>query len=95
MSREFLEECGISVPWSKWNHFVTLEGPDYQVFFFQVTAEAGGIEAAESLTEEKVKIVIVDDLWKEFVIPNLRWLIPLAWDCTRILRNPITVTDRE
>lgn len=70
MEREFEEETGGSAAWT---HFATLRGDRFGVWFFRgVTSDP-----LESLTDEEVVWVSPDDLPSN-VLPNLRWLIPMA-----------------
>ena len=76
--REFREETGVDV--ENWKEFCLLEGPHYMVEFlygfddrvFEVTTQ----------TDEQVMIFdvvrVLDPRITHSMIPNLRWLIPMA-----------------
>lgn len=79
MVREFKEETGVLH--IKWAPFITLcvvgEFPEAKgaiVHFFQTT---GDLEALKTTTDEHVVICQVD-LLPHNIVPNLKWLIPLA-----------------
>lgn len=73
MRREFMEEAGMSI--YDWSLFCTLDDQrGWRVYFFFAV---GSIDACESKTDEKLDIFLVDELPKN-IIPNLRWLIPMA-----------------
>lgn len=75
MNREWREETGGRE--LAWNHFLTMEfkGASVHVFKRQLT---GGIEVS-STTDEQVGIYNVQEVLRcPIVIPNLRWIIPMA-----------------
>lgn len=73
MRREFLEETGIDH--EKWRLFCLLgDARKWQVYFF---AALGRIAKAKPLTDEQPEIIPTATL-PDDVIPNLRWLIPMA-----------------
>lgn len=73
MRREFAEEAGISH--GNWKEFCVLSDfREWSIHFFWCV---GSIGEAEQLTDEEPHIYAVDNL-PETVIPNLRWLIPMA-----------------
>jgi len=74
MQREFLEEAGVEV--KGWREFAQLNVQDGEVHFFV----AHGDYPIYSTTDEKVDWYRVDKLSTLPVIPNLRWLVPLALD---------------
>lgn len=80
MEREFAEEAGGEADWQL---FATLEGRDdsarlsdpepFRVWFFRGTTT----DSLKSATDER--IVWIDPGWLPWnVLPNLRWLIPMA-----------------
>lgn len=77
MFREFLEEAGVSV--QKWEPFLILrakgDNPEWQVDFFHAfdTVSLGQVRTMES---EAVMIWNLDQL--PVIVPNLRWIIPMA-----------------
>ena len=76
MIREFDEEAGIYT--EHWNQFATVSGRGWKVTFFR--AKSNDVFHCRSLTEETVKVVRVADIVTMKVIPNLKWLIPMALD---------------
>jgi len=83
MRREFEEEIGVRV--ERWEHFVTLRGEEkagqpYEVAFFRGSVTLGGahyiIDDARQY-EEQPEWVRTDPLPSD-VLPNLRFLIPMA-----------------
>ena len=73
MTREFQEEAGYTS--SLWEHYVSLTGDWGKVHFFR---NYGDIDLCSTKTDEEVEIHYVHNLVHLDVIPNLRWLIPLA-----------------
>jgi 8-oxo-dGTP diphosphatase len=77
MVREFAEETGVQH--NGWEQYAILRGIDWVVHVFR---SWGDVSQVATLTVEPVSVIPVkqmDDLDIE-VIPNLRWLIPLALD---------------
>jgi 8-oxo-dGTP diphosphatase len=75
MVREFREETGVLVP--EWEHFVTMAFQAATVFCFKVFVPS--IVPVSTCTDELVYVKDVDKvLQSEHVIPNLKWLIPMA-----------------
>lgn len=77
MRREFLEETGVAV--DDWHTFATIHGPHYFMYVFR--AFQVPIREMRSITDEKVNCYSANNL-PGHVIPNLRWLVPLALDQT-------------
>ena len=79
MSREFHEETGVFFPPKTWNELTTLRGEDWEVtFFYKIDIAIFSVETKEI---ERVMFHDPKNL-PENVIPNLRWLVPLAMDDT-------------
>jgi len=74
MRREFKEEAGADV--QDWRLFATLNYRGGSVYFF----EARGSYQLFTMTAEPVIWIKLAELDKFEVIPNLRWLLPLALD---------------
>lgn len=73
MRREFAEEAGITH--DNWREFCVLSDfREWSIHFFWAI---GSINKALQLTDEQPQIYPVSNL-PETVIPNLRWLIPMA-----------------
>lgn len=74
MVREFEEETGYKE--SDWRMFCILHGDDWKVYCYA----AWTMPKLESKTDEEVGWYSLDDLRVMPIIPNLKWLIPLARD---------------
>ena len=75
MVREFEEETGVAIP--EWDMFARLQGEDWSVDFYRVFEV--DFTFLKTTTDEEVLVYPADQLPAE-VLPNLRWLIPLARD---------------
>lgn len=75
MSREFYEETGVRISSAEWSKFAEITLPGACVLFY--TARLFDLQAIKTLESEEVGVYQVKDLPAN-VIPNLRWLIPLA-----------------
>jgi 8-oxo-dGTP pyrophosphatase MutT (NUDIX family) len=76
MSREFLEEAGVATPPSIWEHFLTLRGQDWVVYFYHVVDDQVA-SAARTTEDELVGAFYVLGLPSNLA-RNLRWIIPMA-----------------
>lgn len=80
MRREFAEEAGLYVPtWECFAELLDATDPGsarWRVLFYCVAGQPLG--ELRTLTDERVHSWRVDDLMHLDVVPNLRWLIPLA-----------------
>jgi 8-oxo-dGTP diphosphatase len=76
MSRECKEETNVFIPESAWTYFATLQGDGYiiDVFF----THEGTLTSLKTTTDEEISVEWIDELNRIPVIPNLRWLIPMA-----------------
>lgn len=77
MKREFEEEAGLTI--NDWNHFCSIYGKEWKCNFLYSTSYYY-INGTKSMTDEKLQIVNVNNLFNEPVIENLRWLIPMCLD---------------
>ncbi len=85
MEREFREETGVTIPADAWDRMCTIAWPDdvarvgnadpTEVVFFRHLWGTVRPEVHQ-MTDERVDWWMVNDL--PDVIPNLRWLVPLA-----------------
>lgn len=74
MVREFREETGAEIRY--WNSFCTLDDRrGWRVFFYMTQIVPVGVR---SMTDEKIQWVRFNRLPYN-VVPNLHWLLPLAW----------------
>lgn len=100
MAREFREEvsspwCPLEkydhpVPFSGWDCFLTMTGSDRRVYFYRAS-DPIAFHVGPPRPAEQVDWFPVDDL-PRLVLPNLRWLIPLALDSD--VAFPLNVWDR-
>lgn len=76
MRREFREEASKHTCEAEWRFFAVLRTRDAEIFFFSAHGTASGISSG---TDEAIYFVQVDTISHHpIVLPNLRWLIPLA-----------------
>lgn len=75
MRREFYEETGIAFNTYSWTLFATLNGPNAVVYVFRAWSDLIG--NAFSKTDEEVGKYFADSLPNN-ILPNLKFLIPLA-----------------
>ncbi len=96
LSREFYEEAGWHTLPNFWTHFCTLEHCGNLVYFLKhIVTEQLLTPILTSTTEEKVDWYNVEDIInnKLNIIPNLKWLIPVALDkddITAFITDPST-----
>ncbi len=85
--REFKEETGLEIPASRWHNFCSFNSNerkdgdgsnrDYMIHFYR--ASGNEINDARSTTDEQVMIYpTLDAIHQPGLIPELRWLIPMA-----------------
>lgn len=73
MHREFAEEVGIKV--HDWKKFLRLEGEESEVNFFY---SIGDVDSARQMESEEPMIVDTGLLEYAQVVPNIRWIVPMA-----------------
>lgn len=76
MRREFLEETGVL--WEDWKHFVTMNFPEGQIFFFKAEVPTVVLHQVRTTTDEEVGLYTRTSMTYWDHIPNLIWLVPLA-----------------
>lgn len=74
MSREFYEETGVL--FLKWEYFLELNVPNWLVKFYRAFSD--DIDKVKTTTDEAVDIYKVNYLSDYLIVPNLRWLVPMA-----------------
>ena len=86
MSREFVEETGVSSNPEDWTAFCILEnkGLCHVHFFFAISDD---VYKSKTIEDEEVAIYPVDNL-PENVILNLHWLIKMALDENLVFVEP-------
>lgn len=70
MIREFKEEAGATV---KWREFCFLHGPTYELYCFTSRDDV----KVDTMTDEVISWYHIDKL-PEKILPNLKWMIPMA-----------------
>lgn len=76
MVREFAEETSKQTKPVDWRFFASLRTNGNEIFFFSASGSPDGIN---TLTEEGIERCPVTSIpYLKTVLPNLRWLIPLA-----------------
>lgn len=91
MVREFKEETGVYLPKEHWTCFAKIYRPNvYHVEMFFAFSNL----AFEARTVEKEQVVVIDlaELPAK-LIPNLKWLIPLALDKQADFSKPIEIQE--
>lgn len=79
MHREWREEVGFDV--FDWRHFATLRGGDYEVHFFAANFGATPVDyPRQNDVGERFVLLPLCGLREARCIPNLKWLLPLAFD---------------
>lgn len=78
MSREFMEETGVLIKPDSWNLYASVSGTDWTVFFYRAASDK--VFECKTMETEDIKVVQVAEVGDMQVIPNLRWLIPMALD---------------
>lgn len=83
--REFREETGVDVPEPDWHHFATVswgavsqDSEPGEVQFFRCFRPALELYDCRTVEDEQVGVYFTSDLHKMNVMPNLKWLVPLA-----------------
>lgn len=76
MAREFNEEAGVLLPDDVWSIFAHLQFPEAEVFFMRACENRA--RYAITMESEKIEHRKASEIDRENVVPNLRWLIPLA-----------------
>lgn len=91
MVREFKEETGVLTHAEQWTHFAQVYRPDcYDVAFFFARSDL----AFEAKTVEQEEVQLIDSTaLPANLLPNLRWLIPLALDQQADFSTPIQIKE--
>ncbi|REL28350.1 NUDIX domain-containing protein [Thalassotalea euphylliae] len=91
MVREFAEETGVTTNATQWTHFAQVFRPNgYDVAFFFAHSDLA--YKARTVEQEKVQLIDVQALPNN-LLPNLRWLIPLALDQQADFTTPIQINE--
>lgn len=84
MVREAREEAALTDAVA-WQHFASIDGTDFHVSFYRAF---GDPDWGSAQTAEPLEVHPSHDLPAD-VLPNLRWLIPLALD--RFVKAPVLI----
>lgn len=79
MSREFMEETGVLI--NDWKEYAILDG-DCIVYVFSASSEK--YDEVKTQTDERIEIIYTFEVSTLKIMPNLRWLIPMALDANHI-----------
>lgn len=79
MVREFREETGLLTLTQAWVPFATLRFKDATVYCYARDTEWDLFNSLWSPTEEQVIKVRADRVYNFSPLPNLSWLVPMAW----------------
>ena len=91
MTREFAEETGVSIAPAQWTCYACIYRPNhYHVDVYFAYSELA--YSVRSVEQEQVKLCKVDELPSN-LIPNLRWLIPMALDKQADFSRPFTLVE--
>jgi 8-oxo-dGTP diphosphatase len=74
MTREFQEEAGEVV---EWRQFALVKGNQYELYCFTSRVAGNNLANIHSVTDEIVDWYHVESL-PDNILPNLKWLIPMA-----------------
>lgn len=73
MVREFREEAGVEIP--SWQLFAIITGKSSKIYFYRAV---GDLLQLKSMTPETVITITAAHVANCRVVPNLKWLIPMA-----------------
>ncbi len=91
MSREFKEETGVTIKAEEWINFSHIHRPGfYHLDLYYAHSELAF--DVRTIEKEEVHIVEVNNLPKN-IVPNLKWLIPLALDKEMDFSDPILMKE--
>jgi len=91
MVREFEEETGVVIVSEKWTCYTKIYRPNYyelDVYY----AYSNLAYKVKTIEKEEVCLVATNTLPSN-IVPNLRWLIPLALDNQTDFSNPIVINE--
>lgn len=89
MIREFKEETTYTI--NNFKNFAIINGSGWKVYFYHAISVPFLILPEPNPTDEKIIIADINNLPKN-VMPNLRWLIPMALD--QDLIKPVIIYDK-
>lgn len=83
MTREFIEECNIKTTEEEWYYFGKLDSESFELNCFVGFFDDELLNSFETITEEQVQLISVQDLFVNRFngcISNLQWLISICLD---------------
>lgn len=83
MTREFLEESNLKTVKEDWYLFSKLDSPFFELHCFVGFFEQEFLDTYESITEEAIFSIAVQDLYTQqfdHCVSNLKWLISICLD---------------
>ncbi len=89
MVREFQEETGVFVAHDQWTCYTKIYRPNYYELDVYYAYSDLAYEA-KTVEREEVYLIKLQDI-PENIIPNLRWLIPLALDNQADFSKPVVI----
>jgi len=78
MAREFEEETGIHTSWADWRWYAQMSNYKFMVNCFTTNLSTNVIP--QSLTDEKIEVVSLDNLPFVACLANVPWLVNMALD---------------
>lgn len=79
MQREFCEETGLSTLKSDWSWFATMQGSDWVVACYFGTFPRRFLGDARKTTDEQPHMILLDSVSDDtLILPNVKWLLPMA-----------------
>jgi 8-oxo-dGTP diphosphatase len=74
MTREFWEEAGEVI---EWRQFILIKGNQYELYCFTARVDSIKLTNMHSVTDEIVDWYPIESL-PDNILPNLKWIIPMA-----------------
>jgi 8-oxo-dGTP diphosphatase len=74
MTREFMEEAGVTI---NWRQFLVVTGKQYELYVFTARTDGTNHMKVHTATDEIVGWYSIDSL-PDNILPNLKWIIPMA-----------------
>jgi len=94
--REFHEETGVDISEGRWEHTLSLSGPQgggWVVYFFRAYLDDDEFEHLHTVEDEEVLKIPLEQVPFHLLVSNLRWIIPLYF--SQDVEFPVTVSERE
>lgn len=76
MRREFKEEADVDI--DDWKQFCFLHGNGYEITYFYSIKILDILNTIKTMTDEKVFVCSLEDVYDMPLMPNLRWIIQMA-----------------